>query len=358
MVDVNIHLFERLKARLPSEYQQSAGTVQRFVSTDASEKEWLKNVAFNTDSDLVFSAQQRVCIATFKTESFLVCIGFKPDFSSEEFVYHEVNAGLFCAAVVELELEPTIGEATSYELVDTIFYPVDIGQTQRIAYEWATVARFFPTFYLYRIPPGSPFLAIEQLVTRVGLFSITKTISLLPMSWSASALEIVREICTDESEHFPLNLVLHAMLERKWEHAFLDVYRCIEFLFPFPKVNDLRRALGLDKSTIDVSYQIESVLGWRQQEDVALITLFAKLPDEQLNSLSTALGMKADEVEATESLGKTVSKRIYKLRNDCVHYRPAQSKSQLKDQVNWTLLVPELLKAAMVFYRNETSTQV
>ncbi|MFZ3126807.1 MAG: hypothetical protein WA136_02220 [Rhodoferax sp.] len=358
MVEVNIHLFERLRGRLPSEFQQSVGTVQRFVSTDASEKDWLKNVAFSTDPDLVFSAQQRVCIATYRGESFLVCVGFKPDFSSEEFIYQEVNAGLFCAAVVELELEPLIGEATGYELVDTIFYPVDFGQAQRIAYDWATVARFFPTFYLYRIPPGSPFLAIEQLVTRVGLFSITKTFSLLPMSWSAEALEVIREICTNENEHFPLNLVLHAMLERKWEHAFLDVYRCIEFLFPFPKVNDLRRALGLDTSTIDVSYQIESVLGWRQQEDVALNSLFVKLPDEQLNLLSVALGMKVDEIEATESLGKTVSKRIYKLRNDCVHYRPAQSKSQLKDEVNWTLLVPELLKAASVFHRNETSPQV
>jgi len=358
MVDVNIKLFKELGKRLPSEFQQSVGTVRRCVSTDTSEKDWLKNVVFSTDSELVFSARQRVCIANYKTEFFLICIGFKPDFCSEEFVYQEVNAGLFCAAVVELELEPSIDETTGYELANTIFYPVDNQLAPLIAYEWTKMAKFFPPFYLYQIPPGSPFLALEQLVSRIGLFALTKSSSLLPLHWSAEALETTREICTTENEHFPLNLVLHALLERKWEHAFLDVYRCIEFLFPFPKVNDLKRALKLNTPTIDICYQIEGVLGWRQQEDVALNILFLKLPTEHLTLLSTALGIKIVEAQETEHLGKAVSRRIYKLRNDCVHYRPAQSKSQLKDQVNWALLVQELLKAASVFHRIETSPQV
>jgi hypothetical protein len=357
MVDANTKMFERLKEKLPTEYQRIGGAVKRYILTSPSEKNWLQNVSFSTDPDLVFSTQQQVCIATLDAKSYLLCIGFKPDFGSEEFVQQEVNAGLFCAAVVELGLEAVIGEATSYELADKIFYPVDAQQPQKMGYEWETVGKYFPTFNLFQIPPGSPFFALEDIVFRVGIFSLTKTASLRPLLWSSDALEIAREICTTENEHFPISLVLHAMLERKWEHAFLDVYRCIEFLFPFPKANDLKRALKLDSPTIDISYQIESVLGWRQQEDVALNTLFSKLQAEQLTLLSTALGVKAEEAPGVGSLCKTVAKRIYKLRNDCVHYRPAQSKSQLRSMVDWPLLVQELLKAASFFHRSETSPQ-
>ncbi len=352
MVDVNIQLFERLKKWLPPDYRRSVSDVKRYITTNASEKKWLQKVQFSVDPDLVFSGQQRVCIANLEEDSFLVCIGFKPDFTTEEFVYQEANAGLFCAAVVELGLEPTIGEAAGYELVEKIFYPVDAKEIPSIAYDWITVSDFFPTFYVFQIPAGSPFLSLQELAPRVGLFSLTKATSLRPLPWSSDALEAIREICTSENEQFPIHLVLHAVLERKWEHAFLDIYRCIEFLFPFPKANDLKQALKLEMSTIDVSYQIESVLGWRQQEDVALNTLFSKLQTEQLALLSTALGIPAEEIASVDNSRKMVPKRIYKLRNDCVHYRPAQSRSLLKATVNWPLLIQELLKAASFFHRN------
>ena len=355
MVDVNIELFGRLKRWLPADYRQSDGVVKRYISTSKSEKNWLQNVSFSTDSDLAFSMQQQVCVAKLESDSYLLCIGFKPDFSSEEFVYQESNAGLFCAAVVALNLEPTAVTNMGYELAEKIFYPVDINISTTVAYEWEIISEFFPKFYLFKIPSGSPFLALEELSTRVGLFALARTASLRPLLWSSSALEIVQEICSTENKHFPINLVLHAILERKWEHAFLDIYRCVEFLFPFPKANELKRALQLETTTSDVSYQIESVLGWRQQEDVALSTLFSKLPPEQLNLIEQALGITPEEVSAAKDTWKFVAKRIYKLRNDCVHYRPVQSRSQLKTAVNWPVLVQELLRAASFFHRAETS---
>lgn len=185
---------------------------------------------------------------------------------------------------------------------------------------------------------------------KIGLFVVTNCASLQSLNWSQSGLEIARVISTIEVDLFPYELILRAIVERKWDNAFLEIYRCIEFLLPFPKINELKNKLKLDSHCSEISEVIEDVLGWRPTEEGALQGLFKDLPPNLLIDFEISFNTELSEKKFDN---KKAASLVYKLRNDCVHFRPIQRASSLRSSVKWKTLLHTMLHTANFCYNDQ-----
>ncbi|NDP38519.1 MAG: hypothetical protein GZ093_07175 [Rhodoferax sp.] len=350
MTLLNAQFFEKLRRLLPQDQQHEQPRLNRWLNTNEIEKNWLKDVKFETDEMFQFGDHYQLAIAVFANEHYIVCSGLKPELLESDFEYCEINTGLFCAAIVELNINPIISETTGLELAENIFIPIENISEKGMGYDLSIVTKYFPEISIYKIHSKSPFFSLAPALQRVGLFVVTKCSVLQSLNWSQAGLEIARVVCTLEVDIFPYELVLRAITERKWDHAFLEIYRSIEFLYPFPKINELKNKLKLSLPSEAISEIVEDVLSWRPVEEAALQGLLKNLPLNLLNEFKLAFD---SEAKITGFDNKKAASLIYKLRNDCVHFRPVQKSSSLRSNVNWEILLPTMLHATHFCYGNQ-----
>lgn len=349
MISVNCKLFNKLKQLLPLEVPAEAPPLKRWIETTTEEKKWLREVKFQTDSDLKFGNQKSLALASLESTNYLISVGLEIDLPQDDFDELPVNAGAFCAAVNDLDIEPIGGEAIGFDLLENIFTPAEVTGVG-VSYPLETVAKYFPQVRIFQIKTGSPLLKPEPCLFQIALFAVTKCTDLITLNWTSTGLENARAISSAQKPFLPFELVLRAIIERKNTHAFLELYRCIEFLFPFPKINELKTKLELTLSTVELSESVESILGWRPTEDSALQRLFRTLPPEIVAAFRQALLLETYE---GDSLSSKVADVLYKLRNDCVHFRPIQRMSTLQLNVKWELLLQTMLLAIGSLYANQ-----
>lgn len=84
-------------------------------------------------------------------------------------------------------------------------------------------------------------------------------------------------------DKFPYHLLHSSFISQTWQYSYIDLYRCIELLYPIPRMIKLRKALSKRGETIDFPAieffkDINDTLGWRENEQVGLenIVLEAK----------------------------------------------------------------------------------
>lgn len=352
MTTANEQLFKKLKCLLPQDYQQIRPNLNYWINTNEIEKEWLKNVRFETDEMFQFGGFYQLAIAVFENNKYLVCSGLKPELSTSDFEYFKINSGLFCAAIIELNINPLVSESIGFELAENIFTPIEDITKKGVGYDLDKITKYFPEISIYKIHSKSPFFSLTPTLSRVGLFVATKCEILHHLDWSQAGLETVRVVSTIDVEIFPFELLVRAVNSRKWDHSFLEIYRSIEFLYPLPKINELKVELKLNVSSVEISGIIEDILGWHPIEEVALQKLFKNLPASLLNDFKTAF----PNAENDGFDNRRAASLIYKLRNDCVHFRPIHMASSLRSKVNWKALLQAMLNAALFCYESQLTT--
>jgi hypothetical protein len=151
---------------------------------------------------------------------------------------------------------------------------------------------------------------------------------------------------SDPKECAPFHLLLRALTETRDDAAFLALYRCIEQLFPIPSMAELSQELQLTKTAFHVAAVIEKKLGWRRREDDAMAHLFSELDAGLVSRIQNVLGL----VAPGDGLARVVSRRVYDLRNQCVHYRPVHADSSALQFDAWLNLAGLILEAVQSLY--------
>ena len=349
MTIANEALFKKLTAVLPQELQHSQREISHWIQSSNEEKNWLKNAKIEKDDHFDFDKINKIAIASLNGDQYLICSGLQPNLPSEDFEYYPLNSGIFIATIVDLDIQPLIREDTHFELAENIFIPILDYVTTGIEHSLTSIEKYFPKISLYKIPQKSPFRKLTPALARIGLFVTTKCRELHHLNWSEAGLETARVSSTLDIEIFPYELILRAITERKWTHAFLEAYRAIEFLYPLPKINELKSKLKSDLPIQEISELIEDTLGWRPTEEGALQGLFKNLPANLHSDFGVSFNLDKNNLPDS----KKIATMIYKLRNDCVHFRPAQKTSALASTVNWQLLLQTMLGTADFCYRQQ-----
>lgn len=111
-----------------------------------------------------------------------------------------------------------------------------------------------------------------------------------------------------------------AMNAAQWRHAFLDIYRCLESLFFFPWVNNLKSIATPGLSILEIRDRCKSDLNWTAKEKDSISELFLLVHSPEMKEIEERADffreLKNDQNAKRDAYGR----RVYFARNSLVHH--------------------------------------
>jgi hypothetical protein len=348
MIDANTSVFAQLARAGGSLLSPALVAQKRAIATDEMEKGWLKEMTLQTMPYLNLGPSSKLALGAFQDSLYLVAIGFELDNPPLDFEPVSLNAGMFTAIVSELGVPIVRSTDLEQRLLEYVFYPVANGVE---VMDSAVVRPFFTTLQVFRVDHASALLCDEAAAFRAAIAAVLGSTVATPLAWPDSSRERIDDMIRDPAERAPFHLLLRALTESREDAAFLAIYRCVEQLFPVPKIAELSAELSLDRPALQLAATIERQLGWRRREDDAIAQLFGELAPGLVERIADIVGAGV----AADSGAKAVSKRVYELRNQCVHFRPVHAEVGLPNHPSWLSLADLLLEAVQNLYARYAS---
>ena len=343
MIKANARLFAKLAAAGGELISADLRAQKRAIRTNEIEKDWLQKLSLRSPAHLFLDSASRFALGEYEGNLYLIAVGVDVLEPCAEFEPVDLNAGMFTAIIHEIDVPILRTVNLAERLLEYVFYPVE-DDCELI--DMNVVVPFFQKITLYRVVPASALALDSEFGLRPAIMAVLGAPAARPLEWPGTALDRFSFMVRDPKERAPFHLLLRALTETRDDAAFLALYRCIEQLFPIPAIGDLSGELGLSKPALSVAAAIEKHLGWRRREEDAIAQLFAQLDPALIDRMFSAMGAVAQN----ENRSKLVSRRIYDLRNQCVHFRPAHAVGEVLTIENWPALTGLMLEAVQCLY--------
>lgn len=211
-------------------------------------------------------------------------------------------------------------------------------QEREPEYEGTPVSDLYP-FYesisVHRVNSNSPLTGRSVFWFSYLISSCWK--SNTPSHIPAEAIQHIEEIYNEHLWHFPIDNARVAMTAAHFKHAFIDFYRCLEWLYSLPRCLRLKTDLGLTIKGVELARAFREKLAWRRAEQDSLKLLLIDAGPENLDikEVNKCLlvdlppfpeagqeivdGAPDNPQKWAEAAATTLSKRIYSIRNQYVH---------------------------------------
>ncbi|WP_223564813.1 hypothetical protein [Agrobacterium tumefaciens] len=167
-----------------------------------------------------------------------------------------------------------------------------------------------------------------------------------PFALSEDTLETVAALFTDGSEFIPFDNVLQGVLSISWSGFYVELYRCVEQLYPVPRLVDLIQQWSSTQSFGTLADLLQTSLGWRPREDESLIKLIAACPESVSNDLAAAFGILLNEKSSPSEIA---GRQVYAMRNGLVHFRGNSAVGHLSDE-KWNAVVKAMIALVTATY--------
>lgn len=117
-------------------------------------------------------------------------------------------------------------------------------------------------------------------------------------------------------DRFPFHLLHSAYISQTWQYSYIDIYRCIELLYPIPRMMELRDLVGerigdsLNARVLAINLfkDVNQATGWREIELSGLERLIKLCSQENISTvfdvLANAKIVNGDELEIIKELSK------------------------------------------------------
>lgn len=306
---------------------------RRYISTNAGEKTFLINSILCERLD--FSPARKLARFEYDKTSTFVTIGLdSPKLSRGSEV--DVHAGHLTVALSELKPKP---KASALQIRD-IVEAGDMDDVDYQGHEAGAIADLFPSvraFDIEDLDPTECYRAFFQLCLSeciAGDVWLNKTLG--------DSLEALSDLGPTP---LPYNTLCRSIFDSDPGALFLSLYRCLEAIYSYASATKVKDALNIETSWFDLAVVLEDRLGWHPHEESSLKSLFEYGTEHDFLNIMTALG------EQGQHDAQTVARRVYRLRNSLVHFRPAQ---HLIDYslINWNLLCEGLTGIVCFAYNN------
>lgn len=188
------------------------------------------------------------------------------------------------------------------------------------------------TFYVFGFSKDSRLKSSNKYSS---IYLMTYSDEILPTKISTNTIELIRELFIDQKDRlFDENLFL-ALKTPFLHHAFLEVYRTLEFVFVLPRAKLLLDRLNTGENTVkmsilDFARHCNKDLGWRRIERDSIHKLFTDFCGKNYESLievynnvshlsGSALPDPADDKEQRARFINSLTEKFYSLRNQTAH---------------------------------------
>ncbi|BBB61562.1 hypothetical protein UNDKW_3289 [Undibacterium sp. KW1] len=354
-IECNKAIFDRLKTHAAEKTNSPIGAeiskTNYYIRSNADSKEWIING--NLDAPIYLpnkiiatkislnSHQLFVVVSEDKFESVNPTDFAHIDqcFTDDQMNFPDFEGGLWTLILAELKIEPSI--ASGYEILQIL---ITDEKANAIGISVDALKLFFPKIQIFYISENSIYSSFDT--TQLFLALTLQNPNKLTLNWNKNAIDSFEDTLTVPHDEYPYYCLINSLYSARWELAFLEIYKQLEFLYSIPQAAELKRLIQSQISVLDIAKHVEDSLSWRASEEPSLAHLFSLLPQ----------GIHDDIVNATANLAPfsavkpNAAARIYKIRNSVVHLRPAVRPIEI-DEDSWNLLNQELCKASINLYR-------
>ena len=277
----------------------------RILHLSTQEFTWLEKVSCSKYSDLgnlkvaLFENSQDEC-------SYLVVSSMLEttlELDDEAFVLSNTSTPMFMAVVKYLYLNilPSYSSASIKDLMYAEEFS-DVQKNHFEGYELERITKLFEHIDIFTCP--------SRDYTNIDFLTIVSRIvlnnkDLCKLNFSDDTFSAFETALLGSVKNENLLCALNAYC---WRYCFLDVYRCIEPLFPYPSISKLKDMLGASDLNV-LKESVSSALAWKAKEEVAMNALFEDMDETKVSFLN--------KVSVKEGSGK----KIYELRNRIVHHQ-------------------------------------
>ncbi|QHJ01756.1 hypothetical protein GT347_27255 (plasmid) [Xylophilus rhododendri] len=182
------------------------------------------------------------------------------------------------------------------------------------------------------------------------------------------ALQSIREIFLREKKHLTQENFFNALTATKPQHAFLEIYRVLEFIFFLPRVRGL--LLSLQGQGLSAQMDIMALaslchreLGWKRIERDSIDRLFKDYSAANYNEFidlhascspftSLVIAESTDPLEKRVESVQKMGEKFYQLRNQIAHqFFPDDILAC--SPADWTVLIEFTLNCIKYFYERD-----
>jgi len=209
-------------------------------------------------------------------------------------------------------------------------------------HDFQQISKLFPNINIFE-SKSFDLADISASIFKFCLMEKQRDMSLL----NDSLAKRIVEILDLEIEGLPHETMARSLFDADPGSFFLALYRCIEAIYSVNICKNIASELNFNGDWEKVSIVLEKQLSWRPNEEDSLKNLFTNLDEETLRIIIDAISREAVAITASSA-----AKRVYNLRNNLVHFRPATQTLADTQNVKWVELFDGLLKAIRQIYQN------
>lgn len=311
MIELNTNLFKRL-------YQAAYGTSDRrfhaCISTEVADKEIIRSAR---DAACFQSLSLKIAVITCTDETLILAIQGRHNIGELppelRFQRLDESAGLLTILGGVGFLSVTTPEA----LLDKDWAQIEDaakGSVDDLSYvNVDEVLDVLEEFSIYEVIER-PFEFSKDNVDRF-LLMLLMVLDIGDSDKLEVKAELMSLVLT--LDKFPFHLLHAAYISQTWQYSYIDLYRCVELLYPIPKMIKLRSALGkrgvdMDLSqirAIDFFEDVNNATGWRENEQLGLDLLVSESSDRCVTTifdmLLKAKLVKSEDTEIIKELSKS-----------------------------------------------------
>lgn len=208
------------------------------------------------------------------------------------------------------------------------------------------ITPYFINLNVYKVKPDTPY-SFKDLYQIKGYFNVNLDNNNIPYNESIKTNFL--SIFESGLKSIPMDIVELAYMSSQYKQVFLELYRCIEQLYPVPTLQNLLQVDGISLTCpITTAELLETQLNWRPKESDAIEAVFKDLDEVILTKFNS---VKSD----TEYSALGNAAFVYRLRNANVHFRKKLGKGSL-DISKWELLIDVMLETTLHLYNKYDSS--
>ncbi|SEF20248.1 MULTISPECIES: hypothetical protein [unclassified Variovorax] len=190
---------------------------------------------------------------------------------------------------------------------------------------------------------------------------------------TSRSLEIIREIFLQEKDRLIEENLFEAMATPLLRHAFLEIYRILEFVFTLPRATSLLEQLRLaggkiEIKILDFARHCHKQLGWNRIERDSIKKLFREYSSVNYSAFLTlsvgcspfstiTIAPQTSSEEERVVYVEKIADRVYQLRNQVAHQFWPDEMVSCTD-ADWQELIEFTLGCISYFYNQHLSKSI
>lgn len=300
---------------------------KRCIKTTDNDKEFLKKARII--DECVISINSFFLKIVFEENIYIISAGFSLRHILEDsFTEIDLNAGLISLVLGETSVR-LLDTSPCEEIVDKLLYQ-GRSKDEVLYVDYTQTLPYFPKIHAFSCDHS-----IDNGANAVNfsvLFLLWNPKNLY-LEYSKESLSSIETIVGSFDNVFPARQVLYALTSSKWEHAFLEIYRCIEFFY-----DDFIMHQIYAQSRCSVPYfnftEVYKNLPIPRPREKEII----KLMFETLHVHSQAISAYHASITHEKSTPSSAASWIYELRNCIVHSRNIDTEAA-PIEIDWNIVL-------------------